>query len=141
MTKVCFKCQKTKSVEDFYAHPRMADGRLGKCKECTKIDVRNRPKALTRAYDRRRAQTPGRRAWASLSQKRIRELYPEKYKARTAVSNAVRSGRLVKQPCRECGSTLKVEGHHPDYSKPLDIVWLCDGCHHAEHQRVGTSSF
>lgn len=49
--KVCFKCRVEKAIDDFYKHPKMADGHLGKCKECTKLDVSNRPKALTRAYD------------------------------------------------------------------------------------------
>ncbi len=133
--KVCFKCGLQKSIEDFYVHPRMADGRLGKCKECTKIDVRNRPKALTRAYDRRRAQTPERRAALLRQQSRQRAAHPEKFRARSAVSSAIRRGALARQPCRDCGSTVDVEGHHPDYSKPLDVVWLCDPCHHTEHQR------
>lgn len=137
--KVCFKCGVEKAIEDFYVHPKMADGRLGKCKDCTKIDVRNRPKALVRAYERRRGQTSARRASQLVQQKAARALHPEKFKARSAVSNAIRSGRLVRRPCRGCGSTSKVEGHHPDYSKPLDVVWLCDACHHAEHRVEGPS--
>lgn len=39
MSKTCFKCNKEKPLEDFYKHPDTADGRLGKCKECTKRDV------------------------------------------------------------------------------------------------------
>jgi hypothetical protein len=38
-------------------------------------------------------------------------------------------GRLVKQPCAVCGSTEKVEKHHKDYLKPLDVVWLCRAHH------------
>jgi hypothetical protein len=39
--KTCFKCKKTKDREAFYKHPSMKDGLLGKCRDCTKKDVKN----------------------------------------------------------------------------------------------------
>lgn len=56
---------------------------------------------------------------------------PEQRAAHVALGNAVRDGRVFKWPvCAvpECDET-RVEGHHPDYSRPLDVVWLC-ACHH-----------
>jgi hypothetical protein len=57
--------------------------------------------------------------------------YPEHVLARHLVKNAIRSGKLVRQPCW-CGG--KGEAHHEDYTKPYQIVWLCRQ-HHAEAHR------
>ena len=59
------------------------------------------------------------------------ERNPEKHKAHYTVANAIKSGKLVKQPCEICGNT-KVQAHHDDYSKPLEIRWLCTK-HHSKH--------
>jgi len=66
-------------------------------------------------------------------QKRMEEKYPEKVAAREKVYDAVRDGRLERQPCEECGSTEDVEAHHPDYSNPYDVVWLCREHHRQRH--------
>lgn len=56
----------------------------------------------------------------------------DKYKAHNAVNNAVRDGRIQKEPCFFCGDD-NVVGHHVDYSKPLDVIWLCQACHKLVH--------
>jgi hypothetical protein len=54
----------------------------------------------------------------------------EKVNAHAAVHRAVSSG-VIKRPeqCSFCENKCKPEGHHEDYSKPLDVVWLCRLCH------------
>lgn len=49
---------------------------------------------------------------------------PDKIKASGAIQRAVREGKIKPLPCKVCGDT-KVDGHHPDYSKPLSVIWLC----------------
>ena len=51
-------------------------------------------------------------------------------KARQAMASAIEKGTLVPGPCAKCGKA-KVHGHHMDYTKPLDVVWLCSR-HHAD---------
>lgn len=68
-------------------------------------------------------------------QRRIRADFPTKYQARNAVSNALRKGTLIRQPCAQCGD-MKSHGHHEDYTKPLDVVWLCPLHHKARHKEL-----
>lgn len=137
--KVCFKCNIEKPVEQFYSHPEMADGRLNKCKDCTKKDVKshyskNRKKIAV--YMKKRQSKPERKAAMSVYSKRRRERNPQVYAARYKLNNAVRDGRVVRLPCIHCGNP-KSEGHHHDYSKPLDVVWLCFKCHREkEHGQI-----
>lgn len=51
-------------------------------------------------------------------------------KARGDANHAIRDGLLVRKPCEVCGAR-KVEAHHDDYAKPLDVRWLCK-LHHTE---------
>jgi hypothetical protein len=60
--------------------------------------------------------------------------YPEKYKATRAVNNAIAKGKMTRPTqCSRCEKECKPEGHHPDYSKPLEVIWLCRECHKKEH--------
>lgn len=62
---------------------------------------------------------------------------PEKVKARKAVDRAVRRGKLERLPCEVCGD--EAQAHHDDYSKPLDVRWLCFRHHREEHGQVVVS--
>src|SRR3990167_1315075 len=63
---------------------------------------------------------------------RWRHANPEKAKAQSAVATAIRNGRMVRQPCDECGAS-PTHAHHNDYSQPLSVVWLCARCHRLRH--------
>ena len=64
--------------------------------------------------------------------------YPEKHKARWMLRQAVRNGKIMKpNSCSKCGAEPKrIEGHHEDYSKPFDVVWLCVDCHKSLHGKL-----
>ena len=59
----------------------------------------------------------------------------ERVTARLKAKRAVRKGILQKENCARCGSA-ESQIHHPDYSKPLEIIWLCLACHVKEHHPV-----
>lgn len=60
--------------------------------------------------------------------------HPERNHARDAVFRALKRGRLKKEPCRWCYSTKRVQAHHDDYSKPLEVMWFCQTCHLRYHR-------
>lgn len=69
---------------------------------------------------------------------RIRSKSPQerhKHEARWKVNRAIAAGRLTREPCSVCGSE-RSQAHHPDYSKPLEVVWLCAKHHADEHARA-----
>jgi hypothetical protein len=150
--KECFRCQTVKPLDEFYRHERMADGHLNKCKECTKDDVRKHYMANVerfREYEKVRstlphradarkayAQTPEGRAKGNQAKRAYLERNPVKRAAHVACLNAIRAGKLTRQPCEVCGHA-KAQAHHDDYGKPLDVRWLCT-THHAEWHRHNT---
>lgn len=130
-SKQCGKCGESKSELDFHQRRASKDGLSARCKECQ------------RDYDKARANLPHRiSARAAYQQtdigraamRRAKRLFiernPQKRAAHILVGNALRDGKLVRQPCEKCGA-IKVEAHHDDYTKPLDVRWLCKR-HHAE---------
>ena len=132
--KRCFKCGATKPRTEFYRHPMMGDGLLGKCKVCTMTDVRERRKvnhAHYAEYDRKRGTSPERKAKTIQSFKSSSARHPERKKITAMVTNAVKRGTLKPMPCWVCGE--KAEAHHPDYSQPFDVVWLCTLHHRQTH--------
>jgi hypothetical protein len=136
-TKRCFKCLCEKPIEAFYKHAQMGDGHLNKCKDCTKRDVaKHRQENLekVRAYDRARASQDHRLASRIHYAEKYRKEFPDRIRANAMVIRAIRNGVLKRQPCWVCGE--KAVAHHPDYSAPLDVVWLCQPHHKQAHALV-----
>lgn len=156
MLKMCFKCGAEKALTEFYRHSGMTAGVLGKCKECTKQDVRgNRAKNIDRiqAYDRQRGQDPRRKAAVRQHRKAVAttpegrarlngysrksaECRQLERAANVIVGNAIRDGKLMRNPCIKCGSKKYLNAHHEDYYKPLDVTWLCRRCHGQRHREI-----
>lgn len=146
--KLCKKCKASKNSSEFY-------NRDSTCKECRKEMVRkNRASKIEyyREYDKNRYKndprvkaridrylaTPSGREKSAEAKSRWASKNPVKRAAQTILGNAVRDGRIIKPGvCELCGKTGRIHGHHCDYSKPLDVQWLCPACHKKWHDENG----
>lgn len=149
--KVCRECNTEKPLSEFYKHAAMADGHLNKCIPCVKARVGKHREAnleKIQAYDKARANKPHRvkarkeylKTEAGKQSKKkamaaYHKRYPMTYAAHIIAGNAIRDGRLIPAACCSvCNLTEKIEGHHDDYTKPLDVRWLCESCHKEWHR-------
>ena len=139
--KRCSKCREIKPESEFYKDKRSKDGLKCQCKRChceTNISTRNKETARknNREYmRRRRIKHPDIVRFSDKEREKSRP-NDEKKKARMLLNVAVRDGRIDKPACcEECGAVGPVYGHHPDYSKPYDVEWLCSLCHGKRHRR------
>ncbi len=123
--KYCRKCDSLTSVKhkadfsDFFGKTKShLDGLYHYCKKCCaeKDKKRIRPNRYNEV-------------------KKSNEKFPEKSAARELVNRSVRLGVLTRpESCQKCGIKTKTQGHHEDYSKPLEVMWLCTRCHGAQHR-------
>ena len=121
----CIHCMRAKDKESYKAN---RTDRIEKSKQWIRDNYENHLQNARR-YNSRHSTARAFRA------KLFRESSPEKIRARNAVGYAVRSGKLTKPDrCQNCGKIGSVEGHHHDYSKPLDVRWICTLCHMRLHK-------
>ena len=151
---VCRLCMKEKNDNiDFYPSDKHV------CKECIKERSRkNRLKNIEyyREYDRKRGITEERKKKNKEYKERLRTKNPEKYdkiyhgirktyrnnhpekaKANGIINDMLRYGKLERPTkCSVCGVECKPQAHHPDYSKPTEVIWLCTKCHSTLHREM-----
>lgn len=73
------------------------------------------------------------RAAAARARRYVRDpVLRMRHEARWKTRRAIASGKLTRQPCEVCGEP-KTQAHHEDYTKPLEVQWLCVSCHRARH--------
>jgi hypothetical protein len=142
----CVGCSTRRPISDFYRNSSRTSGRHCRCKDCMKKAVASfqrtpRGRLLKRRRDRlyREQQRPY--CSADLDRERYRRGHvpatrPEhKRRAGLIIREQIRRG-LVSRPssCQSCGNPVKVDAHHPDYAKPLDVEFLCRRCHGHRHR-------
>lgn len=134
--RVCRRCGLTLPLDAFPLYGYGA-WRRKDCKACWAERERRRHRDLSEL----------RRGWRwQAEERRIRRLPPAQQAwalhlraqdaARAEVARAVRSGRLVRpKACQDCGREgTPIEGHHLDYARPLEVIFLCRPCHRACHR-------
>lgn len=126
MTKKCPRCLEVKDILEFHIARRQSGGRQARCKVCTS----QRKRVYGKYKDLTEAQKQAHRE----SVRKFKKIEPRKTRARCLLYWAVRRGELKRQPCVRCGG--KAQGHHEDYSKPLDVVWLCPKHHMQRHKEM-----
>lgn len=136
--RVCRICLIEKSIDDFGKHKAFRDGKHNLCRECAKKRSRdyyfNNREAVRETHRAYRNSDRGRRV-NRIAQENIRI---KKGNVWVEVRKAIMSGKLAKADiCQSCSikphKTSDIHGHHYDYSKPLEVVWLCTDCHMAVH--------
>ncbi len=109
------------------------------CRICLRASTR---RSYRKHIEKRRAQA---RAYQVANPEKVRERmraarlrrgeeYQEKRRARDQVKESLLYGRLTKGPCEHADSNCRgrIEAHHDDYSRPLEVRWLC----HAHHRHL-----
>lgn len=150
--RLCRACRVRKPRVEFYTHTNGAP--YLDCKDCWRAYVKRNRAARAeqyRQYDRARVDDPDRKAARKAYRASLPSSYknakaaewiarnPEKRAAHVALNNAVRDGRVIKPTkCERCEAEGVVTAHHHDYSKKLDVVWLCRTCHGLEHRKPRT---
>ena len=130
----CKKCGLTDPAEFYEYQP-------SECKPCTRARVvANRQAKLDyyRGFDRDRAKNPERKRQYLDKTIRLRGKVPRMNSAHCKVARAVRNGDLIRPAtCERCPATDRIQAHHDDHTKPLDVMWLCPVCHAARHREIG----
>lgn len=126
--KKCSRCHETKFLEHFYKDKTAFDGYSYWCKLCSE-----ECKATWTENNRERVRELHKRHRQTHKYKERMSAREEKTKCVDIANAAERSGRIKKKPCEVCDS-LDAHKHHDDYSKPLDVRFLCRK-HHVEFHK------
>lgn len=134
----CRTCGEDKPQDGFYWRRDL--GRpFTECKAChharttkwRRDNVERARRISRRAQRKAHLVNPGH---SHAADRRWIEANREKKRAHQAVDRALRRGDLVKpDACEECGGVNRLHGHHDDYSRQLEVRWLCVPCHWAVH--------
>ena len=130
-TKKCFKCGIIKPLSEFYKHPKMEDGNLNKCKECTKKESKARYNVLSKdknwlEKERQRSRDKFKRLGYKDKFKKVREICPLE-------------ANIAKKLRNRGYDTKGKEAHHWNYNLPYSIFLLSRKAHRCIHQFINVN--
>lgn len=128
MVKKCERCKQNLPPAAFNRDASRADGLRYVCRECQSEERQQYWQRVQcgRPYSERKERS---------------ERYKRSHRVQDLASHAVRNAVMRNKmeqanACERCGAIGVLHGHHADYSKPLEVEWLCSLCHHREHREV-----
>lgn len=131
--KLCNMCKEAKPLDDFAIRWKGRETRQSQCRAChakymTTWSKTPQGRAVQAAWQAKRPEGDTEHAL------RWRRKNPAKAKCHRIFAKAKARGEIMPQPCEVCGA-VDVHGHHTDYAKPLDVMWLC-AIHHAAWHKI-----
>lgn len=139
--KKCSCCKQEKTCSEFQVRKASKDGLTASCKQCLHARDKERyPKEKARRLEghKRYMKSESGKLSHKQSVDKWKSINSNRRAAHVILGNAVRDGRAHKLPCFICGE--KAEAHHPDYDRPLDVMWLCRAHHNQAHALVKRNS-
>ena len=161
MTKLCSQCKRRLSASKFGINRARPIGLKSYCKDCGyKYNHSPRAIASKRAYLKSARRKEKYSAWLDNGGREkknrcnsiwerttekghwcrnrrnqlTRESGRDKVYARVWYYFSSKYKQATRKPCAVCGSKKFVHAHHDDYSRPLDVKWLCAMHHVKEHR-------
>lgn len=136
--KKCRACNFRLSVSCFHKDISKPDGHQNKCKMCVKKyqslpHVMEIKRKAQRKYSKTENGINTEKRHAPIRRKRSKAV--GRQRAMHLVRRAVLGGEIEKLPCQKCGSICS-QAHHEDYSRPIDVIWLCPLHHMERHSEI-----
>lgn len=140
-SKYCTKCGRNLPLSEFNRDSGEKDGLQRTCRDCFSAYNRARYASNREKFKRDVAayqkSHPGRVLQTRLS---ISEKSPTLQNAARVIEAALKAGEIERpEYCTGCGchnTEHRIEAHHPDYTRPLFVSWLCTPCHKAIHKSM-----
>ena len=144
-TKWCPQCCETMPESEFHKDASHSDGLKAHCKHCRSLrGARYRNTHQEREHEKHKAWVTSERGRriknANTRKRRERREVKDKTNAAQQFRRYCEKHNIVRpSTCSRCGEKPKhgpIVGHHPDYTKPFEVDWLCMRCHSIVHNRT-----